>query len=365
MQTRIGFSLELLDIIAVGPGEDLPVHTLQVIAGRIGPVLHEVHAEALVRASVQAGQESLDHAARQEFQAGYPGKYLWRDESACWPPASVLAVRVRPRAVLRFRLLYTPDCPCSRWQCRPAACLFRRRLPGAASGCPLCRLPRLGADALNRHEGVCSVRGDGAVAGNIAAVGDAASLRAGGHIEYARGGCRLERCDEIAAIRRYAQAAGRIQVDFHEFVPAGICHVHQRPAQVGFNPGRLAARFPVGGASSGRRQTCALTIASTWLTPQPPSSTSQAKRPPVPCTSPHAYDAPSFANDGVGIGFQLVAPECKQPFPVEQRADVLALLAGICFLTESGALTLQGIDEAGPVELLAEAACRLSRYSVT
>ena len=123
--------------------------------------------------------------------------------------------------------------------------------------------PGLGADALNRHEGVCSVSGDGDAVRNFPAVGYAGNFLTGDQVEYARGGRRLERRNEIAAIRRYAQVVGRargghaardlprVQVDFRDFVTAAVCHVDQLPARVGFDPGWLAARLRMRGHPAG------------------------------------------------------------------------------------------------------------------
>ena len=54
MAIDVGFFLELLDVVAVGPGVDLPVDGGEIVAGQVLAVFGELDAEALERAAVQA-----------------------------------------------------------------------------------------------------------------------------------------------------------------------------------------------------------------------------------------------------------------------------------------------------------------------
>ena len=67
---RVG--LELLDVVAVGPGEHAPVHAAQVVAGLVAAVLGEVEREAHVRRAVEAVDEAVHHRARHQFEVAHP-----------------------------------------------------------------------------------------------------------------------------------------------------------------------------------------------------------------------------------------------------------------------------------------------------
>ena len=58
-QVRLG--LELLDVEAVGLGEDVPVDVGDVVAGGVLAVLGELDREPVIRAGVQPAQEPLDN----------------------------------------------------------------------------------------------------------------------------------------------------------------------------------------------------------------------------------------------------------------------------------------------------------------
>src|SRR5690606_10279761 len=64
--------LELLDDVPIRARVDLPVERGEVVAWQVLPVLRELHAEALERASVQAGQEPFDNGARLEVDGAEP-----------------------------------------------------------------------------------------------------------------------------------------------------------------------------------------------------------------------------------------------------------------------------------------------------
>ena len=68
---RLG--LELLDVVLVGLGVDVPVEVLEVVAGDVLAVLGELDREALERAGVQAGQEALDDELGPQVEPGRPG----------------------------------------------------------------------------------------------------------------------------------------------------------------------------------------------------------------------------------------------------------------------------------------------------
>ena len=76
VEQDIGFEVRLffvlLDVEAVGFGVGLPVDIAQRVARYIGAVLGELDGEAVVRASVQAGDKPLDDQARDEIQARDP-----------------------------------------------------------------------------------------------------------------------------------------------------------------------------------------------------------------------------------------------------------------------------------------------------
>jgi hypothetical protein len=50
----------------VQPGINLPVDVLQIIARIIIPVMHELTAKPVIKTAVQAGNETLNHRARQQ-----------------------------------------------------------------------------------------------------------------------------------------------------------------------------------------------------------------------------------------------------------------------------------------------------------
>ena len=65
---QVGLVLELLDVVAVGAGEEPPVEVAEVVAGAVLAVFGELDREAVVGAAVQAAPQPLDHAARAQLQ---------------------------------------------------------------------------------------------------------------------------------------------------------------------------------------------------------------------------------------------------------------------------------------------------------
>ena len=60
MADQVGFVLELLQIILVGPAEDFPIEIAKVVAGGVLAVLGELDREAVEGAAVDARHVSLD-----------------------------------------------------------------------------------------------------------------------------------------------------------------------------------------------------------------------------------------------------------------------------------------------------------------
>ena len=80
----VGLLLELLDVIAVGAAEDLPVEVAEVVAGRVFAVLGELDGEAVVRGLVLAGHVALDEITRvhpERLGAGNRDRVEKRGES--------------------------------------------------------------------------------------------------------------------------------------------------------------------------------------------------------------------------------------------------------------------------------------------
>lgn len=51
---EVGFVLELLDEVAVAPGEEFPIEIARVVAGRVLAILGELDAKAVIRAAMNA-----------------------------------------------------------------------------------------------------------------------------------------------------------------------------------------------------------------------------------------------------------------------------------------------------------------------
>ena len=66
----VGLGLELLEVILVGLGVDVPVEVLEIVAGDVLAVLGELDGEALKRAGVQAGEEALDDELGPQIEPG-------------------------------------------------------------------------------------------------------------------------------------------------------------------------------------------------------------------------------------------------------------------------------------------------------
>ena len=60
--------LELLDVVAVAPSEELPIDRGRVVTRQILPILAELDAEALKRAPVQADEDPFDDGARNQLE---------------------------------------------------------------------------------------------------------------------------------------------------------------------------------------------------------------------------------------------------------------------------------------------------------
>ena len=69
---EVGVLLELLDVVAVLLGPDLPVDVPQVVAAGVLAVLAELDRLAEVRAAVHARQEALDDVPGAQVQPGDP-----------------------------------------------------------------------------------------------------------------------------------------------------------------------------------------------------------------------------------------------------------------------------------------------------
>lgn len=65
---EVGFVLELLDEVAVAPGEEFPIEIARVVAGRVLAILGELDAKAVIRAAMNAAPKALDHNARPHLQ---------------------------------------------------------------------------------------------------------------------------------------------------------------------------------------------------------------------------------------------------------------------------------------------------------
>jgi len=65
---QIGFFFELLDVVAVCASPDFPVNVTEGIAGHVRPVFRKFYGEAVVRTSVEAGDESFDHESGHEVE---------------------------------------------------------------------------------------------------------------------------------------------------------------------------------------------------------------------------------------------------------------------------------------------------------
>ena len=95
---EVGFLLVLLNVVAVGAGEDGPVEVFEFIAGDVFAVLGELDGEAFVGGFVEAGESAFDDAADGEFEAaelgglggaeefvavGHGGSLTWRIRKGC------------------------------------------------------------------------------------------------------------------------------------------------------------------------------------------------------------------------------------------------------------------------------------------
>lgn len=107
--TEVGFVLELLDVMAVGPGEDPPVEMARIIAGGVLAILGELDGEAVVRAAMEAGPESLDDGAGAEFEAADGHERLGMDEGGAGGKLDGAVVHVRAGAGTVSRRRWTID----------------------------------------------------------------------------------------------------------------------------------------------------------------------------------------------------------------------------------------------------------------
>ncbi len=106
---EVGFVLELLDVMAVGPGEDPPVEMARVIAGCVLAILGELDGEAVVRAAMEAGPETLDDGAGAEFEAADGHERLGMDEGSAGGKLDGAVVHVRAGAGTVSRRRWTTD----------------------------------------------------------------------------------------------------------------------------------------------------------------------------------------------------------------------------------------------------------------
>ena len=72
MAIEVRLLLELLDVIPVAPGVDLPVDRREIVAGQVLPIFRELDAEALERAAMKTRQEPFDHRACLQLDAAEP-----------------------------------------------------------------------------------------------------------------------------------------------------------------------------------------------------------------------------------------------------------------------------------------------------
>ena len=70
---EVGFLFEFLDVVPIGARVHLPIDRRQIVAVDVLPVFGELHAEALERTAMQAGQKSFDDGAGLELQRAKPG----------------------------------------------------------------------------------------------------------------------------------------------------------------------------------------------------------------------------------------------------------------------------------------------------
>ena len=78
VRVRVGFVL--LQVVAVGPRVQLPVHAADVVAGHVAPVLGEIDRRAEVRRAVQPVDESVDHGLREQLEIADAREDLRVDE---------------------------------------------------------------------------------------------------------------------------------------------------------------------------------------------------------------------------------------------------------------------------------------------
>ncbi len=69
MAAEVGFVLELLDVGAVGAGEDTPVDVAWIVAVGVLAVLGELDGEAVIGGAMDAGPEALDDGACAQLEA--------------------------------------------------------------------------------------------------------------------------------------------------------------------------------------------------------------------------------------------------------------------------------------------------------
>jgi len=106
---EVGLVLELLDVMAVGPGEDPPVEMARVIAGGVLAILGEFDGEAVIGAAMEAGPESLDDGAGAQFEAADGHERLGMDEGGAGGKLDGAVVHVRAGAGTVSRRRWTID----------------------------------------------------------------------------------------------------------------------------------------------------------------------------------------------------------------------------------------------------------------
>ncbi|MBA7617033.1 hypothetical protein ES703_24338 [subsurface metagenome] len=70
---QVGFFFELLDVVAVSFGVQLPVHVADFVARAVGPMFGKLHREAVIGAAVQADDKPLHHQPRPQGEVIQPG----------------------------------------------------------------------------------------------------------------------------------------------------------------------------------------------------------------------------------------------------------------------------------------------------
>src|SRR5205823_3739501 len=80
LNPEIGLVLVFLDEVTIAPREDTPIEITRIIAGRVLPILGELHRESVIGAAVHSTPKPLNHRARAQLQAANRHQRLRVDE---------------------------------------------------------------------------------------------------------------------------------------------------------------------------------------------------------------------------------------------------------------------------------------------